>query len=134
MRMLKFLSKTWSSSLSSSLSSPSSSSLSSQTVIKYNTSFLFQTLQIEIKHKQDLRPNFNPAFKFRKSKAYFWHNLLQSWTKGWRQIHKIEQNRFFYETFYSWFFAVFYQKTSKVGFWEDSSVFAIKPKHFRDFF
>ena len=25
----------------------------------------------------------------------------QSWTKGWRRIHKIKQNRFFYGRFYS---------------------------------
>ena len=42
---------------------------------------------------------------------------LQNWTKGWRQIHKIKQNRFFYGMFYSWFFAISYQKTSKSGFW-----------------
>ena len=42
---------------------------------------------------------------------------VQSWTKGWRQIHKIKQNRFFYGMFYSWFFAIFYRKTSKPGFW-----------------
>ena len=30
------------------------------------------------------------------------HTLkVQSWTKGWRQIHKIKQNRFFYGMFYS---------------------------------
>ena len=29
---------------------------------------------------------------------------LQSWTKGWRQIDEIKQNRFFYGMFYSWFF------------------------------
>ena len=26
---------------------------------------------------------------------------LQSWTKGWRQSHKIKQNKFFYGMFYS---------------------------------
>ena len=36
--------------------------------------------------------------------------LLQSWTKAWRQIQKIRQNRFFYAMFYSRFFAIFYQK------------------------
>ena len=58
---------------------------------------------------------------------------LQSWTKGWREIHKIKQNRFFYGMFYSWFFAIFYPKTSKFGFWVDGWVLSIKPKHFRDF-
>ena len=59
---------------------------------------------------------------------------VQSWTKRRRQIHKIKQNRlFFYGVFYSWFFAFFYQKTSKFGFWVDGWLFAIKPKHFRDF-
>ena len=35
----------------------------------------------------------------------------QSWTEGWRQIHKIMQNRFFYGIFHSWYFPIFYQKT-----------------------
>ena len=29
--------------------------------------------------------------------------LIQSWTKGWRQIHEVKQNRFLYEMFYSCF-------------------------------
>ena len=29
------------------------------------------------------------------------HKELQCWTKGWRKIHKIKQNRFFYGMFYS---------------------------------
>ena len=57
----------------------------------------------------------------------------QSWTKGWRQIHKIKQNRFYYGMFYSWYFVNFYQKTSKFGFRVDGWVLAIKPKHFMDF-
>ena len=44
---------------------------------------------------------------------------LESWTKGWRQIQKFKQNRFFYGMFYSCFFENFYQKTSKIGFWVD---------------
>ena len=35
--------------------------------------------------------------------------------------------------FYSWYFAIFYQKTSKFGLRVYSWVIAIKPKHFRDF-
>ena len=58
---------------------------------------------------------------------------LQSWTKGWRQIHKIKQNRFFHGMFYSWFFPIFSQKTSKLGLWVDGWVLAIKPKYSRDF-
>ena len=58
---------------------------------------------------------------------------LQSWTKGWRQIDKIKQNRFFYGMFYSKFFAIFYQEASKFGFWLDGWVLAIKFKYFRDF-
>ena len=57
----------------------------------------------------------------------------QSCTKGWRQIHKIKQNRFFYGMFYSWFFAVFYPKTSKFGFSVYGWVLSIKPNHFKDF-
>ena len=40
----------------------------------------------------------------------------QSWTKGWRQIDKIKQNRFFYGMVYSWFFAIFYQKCQNLSF------------------
>ena len=36
--------------------------------------------------------------------------LRESWTKVWKQIHKIKQNRFFYGMFYSWFFAIFTKK------------------------
>ena len=56
---------------------------------------------------------------------------LQSWTKGWRQIGKIKQKRFFYGMFYSWFFAIFYQKMSKFGIWLDGWVLTIKSKHFK---
>ena len=53
--------------------------------------------------------------------------------KRWRQIHEIKQNRFFYEVFYSWFFAAFYRKELKVGSWVDGWVLPIRIKHFRDF-
>ena len=43
--------------------------------------------------------------------------LRQSWPKGWRQLHKIKRNRFFYGILYSWFFAIFCQKTSKFYSW-----------------
>ena len=58
---------------------------------------------------------------------------VQSWTKGCRQIHEIKQNRFFYEMFCSWYFGIFYWKTSKLDFWVTGWVLAIKSKHFRDF-
>ena len=57
----------------------------------------------------------------------------QSWSKRWRQIHKIKQNRFFYGMFYSRFFAIFYRKTSKFGYRVDGWVLAIIPKHFKGF-
>ena len=41
----------------------------------------------------------------------------QPWTKVWRQIPKIKQNKFFYGMIYSRFFAIFDQKTSNVSFW-----------------
>ena len=59
-------------------------------------------------------------------------SYIQSWTKDWRQIHKIKQKRFFYGLFYSWFFPIFFRKTSKFGFWVSGWVLAIKSKHFRD--
>ena len=59
--------------------------------------------------------------------------MPQSWTKGWRQIDEIKQNRFFYGMFYSWLFAILYQKTSKFGSWLDRWVLAIRSKHFSDF-
>ena len=40
---------------------------------------------------------------------------VQSWTKGWRQIDKIKQNRFFYGMFYSWFFAIFTKKRKNLA-------------------
>ena len=40
---------------------------------------------------------------------------LQSWTKSWRQIDEIKQNRFFYGLFYTWYFSNFYQKPSNFG-------------------
>ena len=43
---------------------------------------------------------------------------LQSLTKSCIQIEKIKQNRFFYGMFYSWFLAIFYRKTSKLGCWK----------------
>ena len=55
---------------------------------------------------------------------------LQSWIRGWRQIHEIKWNRF--GMFYSWFFAIFYRMVSKFGYWVDGSVLVIKYKHFRD--
>ena len=61
------------------------------------------------------------------------HISHTSWTKGWRQIYEITQNRFFCGMFYSWFFPIFYQKTSKFGFWVDGWVLVIKYKYFRDF-
>ena len=57
----------------------------------------------------------------------------QSWTKAWRQVHEINQNRFFYGMIYSWFLAIFYYRTSKFGFWVDGWVLAIKPQHVMDF-
>ena len=61
-------------------------------------------------------------------------SALQSWTKCWRQIHKFNQNRFFYGMFYiADFFAIFYQIASKIGFWVNGWVLAIKSKYFRDF-
>ena len=57
----------------------------------------------------------------------------QSWTKGWRQIHEINQSRLFYKMFCMSFFAGFYQKMSKFGFRLERWVLAIKSKHFRDF-
>ena len=41
-----------------------------------------------------------------ETRSMFWVRIfkvikLQSWTKGWRQIHKIKQNKFFYGMFYS---------------------------------
>ena len=65
--------------------------------------------------------------------VYYQLLRLQSWTKGWRQILEIKQNRFFYGMFYNWFFAIFYRKTSEFGFSVDGWKLAIKPKHFRDF-
>ena len=59
--------------------------------------------------------------------------LRQSWTKSWRKIDEVKQNRFLYRMVYSWFFAIFLQKLSKCGFWLDDWVLAIKSKHFRDF-
>ena len=73
-----------------------------------------------------------------ESYSYLW-NLnhgncnLQSWTKIWRQIAEIKQNRFFHGMFHSWFFAIFYQKVSKFGFWLDGWVVAIRSERFRDF-
>ena len=57
----------------------------------------------------------------------------RSWTKGWRRIHEIKQNRFFYGMFYKWLSAIFYPDTSKFGFWVDGWVLVIKSKHFEDF-
>ena len=65
----------------------------------------------------------------RRTKIFF----PQSWTKGWRQIDEIKQNRIFYGMFYSWFFAIFYQKMWQFGFRSDGWVLVIKSKHFRDF-
>ena len=42
--------------------------------------------------------------------------LGKSWTRGWRQIHKIKQNMFFYGMFYNYFFAIFYQITLNLAF------------------
>ena len=67
------------------------------------------------------------------SKLRNWVLQLESWSKGWRQIHEIKQNRLFYGLFYSWFFAIFYRKTSKFGLRVDGWVLAIKSKHFSDF-
>ena len=47
--------------------------------------------------------------------------------------HEIKQNRFSYGMFCSWFFAIFYQKTSKFGFRFGGWVLAIKFRHLRDF-
>ena len=44
-----------------------------------------------------------------------------------------KQNRFLYGMFYSWFFAIFFEKTSKFGFWVDGWLLVIKAKHFRVF-
>ena len=67
------------------------------------------------------------------SNYYQFFTELQSQTRGWRQIDEIKRNRFFYGMVYSWFFAIFYQKISKFGFWLEDWVVAIKSKHFRDF-
>ena len=58
---------------------------------------------------------------------------LRSWTKVWRQTHKVKQKRFLHGMFYSSFFAIFYQKTLKFGFRVDGWVLTIKSKYFRDF-
>ena len=50
-----------------------------------------------------------------------------------RQIHEIKQNRFFCGMFYSWFFVMFYRRTSKFEYSVLDWVLAIKSKHFRDF-
>ena len=38
---------------------------------------------------------------FLQSKLDEANKHVQSWTKGWREIHKIKQNRFFYGMLYS---------------------------------
>ena len=53
--------------------------------------------------------------------------------KGWRQIHVIKQNRFFYGMFYTWLFAIFYLKISTFGFWVDRGVFAPQIQAFQGF-
>ena len=79
------------------------------------------------------------TFKYRKQSSiyqciyfciyffYFFRNNyfhVQSWTKGWRQLHEIKQNRFFYGMVYSWFFANLYWKTSKFSFLVEGWVLA----------
>ena len=59
--------------------------------------------------------------------------LRQCWREGWRQVDEIKRNRFFCGMVYGWFFAIFYQKMSKFGFWLDDWLLAIKSKHLRDF-
>ena len=40
--------------------------------------------------------------------------FVQCWTKGWRQIQKIKQNRFFHGMFYCRFFCNFLAKSVKI--------------------
>ena len=44
---------------------------------------------------------------------------VQSWTKGWRQIHKIKQTSFILLNVLHLIFCNFLPKTSKFGFWVD---------------
>ena len=41
---------------------------------------------------------------------------LQSWTKGWRKIDEIKQNRFFFGMVYSWFLRFFTEKCQNLAF------------------
>ena len=64
---------------------------------------------------------------------------VQSWTKGWRQIHKIKQTSFYLSNVLQLNFRNFLPKNfhnflpPKLGFWLGGRVLAIKSKHFRDF-
>ena len=52
---------------------------------------------------------------FKKKESGKLPALLQSWTKGCKQIHKIKQHRFFYGMLNSWFFCdFFYKKNVKI--------------------
>ena len=48
-------------------------------------------------------------------------------------VPEILQSSFSYGIFYSCFFAIFNEKTSKFGFWVAGWALAIKSKHFRGF-
>ena len=45
--------------------------------------------------------------------------------KGWRQIHKIKQNRFFYGIFHSWLFLQFYTKKRQNQGFEWTAVYSL---------
>ena len=114
------------------LAAASGSSLIRITGIKHNNSTLALHDKNEIFHERFLQEMWG-NLQFPADLVTFTEEILQSLIKGWRQIDEIKQNRFSYGMFYSWFFAIFYEITSKSGFWLGGCVLAIKPKHFRDF-
>ena len=59
--------------------------------------------------------------------------IPQSWTKGWRQINEIKQNRFSMECCTTAFLRFFIKKTSKYGFWLDGWALVMKSQHVRNF-
>ena len=96
-------------------------------------------------------PNLKPSVEYLKRHllnhlAFFFFFFLEQITDRqidilfynlWQEVAdkftKLSKIGFFYRLFYSWLFATFYRKTSKLGFWVDGWVLAIKSKHFRDF-
>ena len=69
-------------------------------------SYLFAHLKFE--RAQFLLTHFHLMFylyTLRKHQKISWFlkfsGDIQSWAKGWRQIHEIKQNRFFYVIYYS---------------------------------